>query len=158
MNIATCKWKETHRGGISSSLRSVISVDCQRIVLMYRTPNIAINFSGTKLISKFHKHPVISSFRICSTYVNTFQSFPHPILIIAFVTRLTRRVSLVQQELLTLLVHMSSPPFVLWGSCYLIFSFMCMFCSSLFVLLSFFFWPLCCLSFFCSSLVSVSSS
>ena len=31
---------------------------------------------------------------------------------------------------------------------YLIFSFMCIFYRSLFVLLSFFFWPLCCLSFF----------
>jgi hypothetical protein len=29
------------------------------------------------------------------------------------------------------------------GSCYSIFSFMCMFCRSLFVLLYFFFWPLC---------------
>jgi hypothetical protein len=28
-----------------------------------------------------------------------------------------------------------------WGSCFLIFSFMCMFCRSLFVLLSFFYWP-----------------
>ena len=35
-----------------------------------------------------------------------------------------------------------------WGSCYLIFSFICMFCRSLFVLLSFFFWPLSCLFFF----------
>jgi hypothetical protein len=35
-----------------------------------------------------------------------------------------------------------------WGSCYLIFSFMCIFHRPLFVLLSFFFWPLCCLSFF----------
>jgi hypothetical protein len=34
------------------------------------------------------------------------------------------------------------------GSCFSIFSFMCMFCRSLFVLLSFFFWPLCCLFFF----------
>jgi hypothetical protein len=33
-------------------------------------------------------------------------------------------------------------------SCYSIFSFMCMFCISLFVLLYFFFWPLCCLFFF----------
>ena len=33
-------------------------------------------------------------------------------------------------------------------SCYSIFSFMCMFCRSLFVLLYFFFWPLCCLFFF----------
>jgi len=35
-----------------------------------------------------------------------------------------------------------------WGSCYSIFSFMCMFWRSLFVLLYFFFWPLCCLFFF----------
>ena len=35
-----------------------------------------------------------------------------------------------------------------WGSCYSIFSFMCMFCGSLFVLLYFFFWPLYCLFFF----------
>ena len=35
-----------------------------------------------------------------------------------------------------------------WGSCYSIFSFMCMFCRLLFVLLCFFFWPLCCLFFF----------
>ena len=37
---------------------------------------------------------------------------------------------------------------LLVGSCYSIFSFICMFCGSWFVLLSFFFWPLCCLSFF----------
>ena len=35
-----------------------------------------------------------------------------------------------------------------WGSCYSIFSFICMFCRSQFVLLYFFFWPLCCLFFF----------
>ena len=34
-----------------------------------------------------------------------------------------------------------------WGLCYSIFSFICMFCRSLFVLLYFFFWP-CCLFFF----------
>ena len=34
------------------------------------------------------------------------------------------------------------------GSCYSIFSFICMFCRSLFVLLYFFFCPLCCLFFF----------
>ena len=36
----------------------------------------------------------------------------------------------------------------MWGSCYSIFSCMCIFCRSLLVLLSFFAWPLCCLSFF----------
>jgi len=39
-------------------------------------------------------------------------------------------------------------PGFLWSSCYSIFSFMCMFGRSLFVLLSFFFWPLCFLFFF----------
>ena len=44
-----------------------------------------------------------------------------------------------------------APEFTLgfqWGSFYSIFSFVCMFCRSLFVPLSIFFWPLCCLCFF----------
>jgi hypothetical protein len=67
---------------------------------------------------------------------------PHPLQenIMGFVTRLIRRVPLVEQELLTLPEHR--------GSCYSIFSFICMFCRSLFVLLCFFFWTLCCLLFF----------
>jgi hypothetical protein len=49
------------------------------------------------------------------------------------------------------------------GSCYLMLIFMCMFCRSLFVLLYFFFWPLCCLFFFdlrilITPLVSLNSS
>jgi hypothetical protein len=80
--------------------------------------------------------------------VNTSQSFPHSRLITRSVTRLTRRVPLVEQELLILSEHLSSPPSFWWGSCYSIFSFMCMFCRSLFVLLYFFFWSLSCLSFF----------
>jgi len=89
-----------------------------------------------------HKSP-----RICSTCGKHFPSFPHSWLITGFVTSLTWRVSLVEQELLTLPEHLSSPRFLV-GLCYLIFSFMCMFCWSLFVLLYFFFWPLCCLFFF----------
>ena len=60
-------------------------------------------------------------------------------------SRLIRRVSLVGQELLI------RPEFITgsqWGSCNSIFSFMFMFCRSLFVLLYFFFWTLCCLFFF----------
>ena len=41
---------------------------------------------------------------------NTSRSFPRSRLITGFVTRLTRRVSLMEQELLTLLEHMNSPP------------------------------------------------
>jgi hypothetical protein len=58
-------------------------------------------------------------------------------LITGFVTRLTRWVQLVEQELLTLLEHLSLPPVFNGGSCYSICSFMCMFCRSLFVSLSY---------------------
>jgi hypothetical protein len=42
--------------------------------------------------------------------VNTSRSFPHLRLITGFATRLTRLVPLVEQELLTLPEHLSSPP------------------------------------------------
>jgi hypothetical protein len=42
--------------------------------------------------------------------VNNFRSFPHLWLITGFVTRFTRRMSLLEQELLTLPEHPSSPP------------------------------------------------
>jgi hypothetical protein len=42
--------------------------------------------------------------------VNTSRSFPHSRFITGFVTRLTRRVPLVEQELPTLPEHLSSPP------------------------------------------------
>ena len=74
--------------------------------------------------------------------VNTSWSFRHSWLITGFVTRLTRRVPLAEQELLPFRrtwVH----PRILVGSCYSIFSLMCIICRSLFVLLSV--WPLCCL-------------
>jgi hypothetical protein len=68
--------------------------------------------------------------------------------ITGFVTRLTRQVPLVEQKLPTLPENLRSPPVFLWSSCYSIFSFMCMFCRSLFVLLYFFFCSLRCLFFF----------
>jgi hypothetical protein len=48
----------------------------------------------------------------------------------------------------TQIFHNGQPSHGEWGSCYLIFTFICMFCRSFFVLLYFFFWPLCCLTFF----------
>ena len=62
-------------------------------------------------------------------------------------TRIIRRVLYVKQELLTLPQHQWMLP-VLIGFVFLIFGFLCVVCRSLFVLLSFFFWPLYCLSFF----------
>ena len=71
----------------------------------------------------------------------------HSWLITGFVTRLSRRVPLVEQELLTLSEHLSSPP-VLSGVrvtrslvLYVCFVARCLF------LLSFFFWSLCCIFF-----------
>ena len=60
----------------------------------------------------------LTSWNICVTnehgyvplVVSTSRSFPHSRLITGFVARLTRRVPLVEQELLTLPEHMSSPP------------------------------------------------
>jgi hypothetical protein len=52
-----------------------------------------------------------------------------------FVTRLTRRVPLVEQKLLTLPEHLSSPRFLV-GFVLLDLLFICMFCRSLFFLLA----------------------
>ena len=57
-------------------------------------------------------------------------------------------VSLVEQELLTLPEHLSSPPVFSVVHVTRSLVFFVMFCRSLFVLLYFFFWPLCCLFFF----------
>jgi hypothetical protein len=48
--------------------------------------------------------------------VNTSRSVPHSRIITGFVTRLTRRVLIVEQELLTLPEHLKSPP-VFSGVC-----------------------------------------
>jgi hypothetical protein len=80
--------------------------------------------------------------------VNTFRPFPHSWLITGFVTRLTQRVPLWDQEQLTFLEHGSSLQ-VFCGVHVTRSLVLCvMFFRLLFVLLSFFFWPLCCLSFF----------
>ena len=63
-------------------------------------------------------------------------------------TRITRRVSLVEQELLTLPEHPSSPPFFIGVRVTRSVVFCVVFVISLFVLLSLFFWPLHCMSFF----------
>jgi hypothetical protein len=90
-----------------------------------------------KTVMKYmcHKWP-----RYIPLVINTSWSFPHSWLIIGFVTRLKLRLSLVEQKLLIFPRHLSCK----WGSCYSIFSFMRMFCRSLFVLLYFFFWPFLC--------------
>jgi hypothetical protein len=74
-------------------------------------------------------------------------SFPHSRLITGFVTRLIRRVPLVELELLTLPEHLSSPP-VCSGIRLTRSLVVCAyFIDRCFVLLYFFFWVLCCLFF-----------
>jgi hypothetical protein len=77
--------------------------------------------------------------------VSTSRSFPHSRCITGFVTRLTRRVPLVEQELPTLPEHLSSPP--VFSAVRVTRSLVLCVC---FVdrCLYFLFWPLCCLFFF----------
>ena len=77
--------------------------------------------------------------------VNTSRSFPHSWLITWFVTRLTRRVPLVKQELLTLPEHMN---WILVFSGVRVNRSLVVCVSFVDRCLSFFFWPLCCLFFF----------
>jgi len=106
------------------------------------TTNIFLNLNpahdDTKLFDKFvrHKWP-----RICSTCPSICRSFPHSWLI----TRVTRRVSLVEQGLPTLPGHLSSPPVISGVRVARSLVFCLMFCRLWLVLLSFFCWSLCCL-------------
>jgi len=79
--------------------------------------------------------------------VNTFRSFSHSWLITGFIIILTRQVPLVEQELLTIPEHRSLPTCVSGLRVARSLVLCVMFCRSLFVLLSFFFSLLCCLSF-----------
>jgi len=79
--------------------------------------------------------------------VCTSRSFPHAWLITWFVTRLTQRVSLLEQELLILPEHLSSPA-VFSGLSVTRSLVLCLFCISLFAPLYIFFWQLCFLFFF----------
>jgi hypothetical protein len=92
--------------------------------------------------------------------VNTSQFFPHSWLITGFVTRLTWRHP--EQELLTLSEHQGSPP-VFSGVRVNQSLVLCACFVYCFVLLYYFFWPLCCLFFFdiqilITNLVSLNSS
>jgi len=118
-------------------------------------------FLVVKLKSSFrkvegHHHDLVNRYGISVTndhrYVwfvkMTIRSFLHLCLFTGFVTRVTRRVSHVVQELLILPEHMSSPSGFSWFRVVRSLVFYVALCSSLFVMLSFFYWPLYCLSFF----------
>ena len=74
---------------------------------------------------------------------NTFKSFPHSRFIIGFVIRVIRRVQILEKEILPFRSTWVHTWFLVARS----FVFRVVICISLFVLLFFFFWPLCCLYF-----------
>jgi hypothetical protein len=80
--------------------------------------------------------------RICSVCRNHIRSFPHSWLITWFVTRLTRRVPLVERKLPTLPEHKSSTSFLGFRVARSV-VFCVIFCRSLFFYVFFFLWPLC---------------
>jgi hypothetical protein len=110
-------------------------------------------FFLVKLKSSLRKFYYWPLWNICVTndhgyvplVVNTSRSFPHSQLITEFVTRLTRPVPVVEQELPTLPEHLSSPP-VCSGVC--VTRSLVLYVCHVDRCLSFFFWPLCCLFFF----------
>ena len=67
----------------------------------YINNNSLINRYGTSVTNDYRYVPLV---------VSTFRFFHHAWLMTGFVTRVTRRMPLVEQELLTLLGHQSSPP------------------------------------------------
>jgi hypothetical protein len=80
-------------------------------------------------------------------YFNRKQMFfPHSWLITGFVTRVTQRVPLVEQELVIRPKYLSSDSVFNGVRVARSLVFCAMLCRSLFVLLSFFLWPMCCLS------------
>ena len=92
-----------------------------------------------KLTSSFRKIPLVLS---------TSHSFPHSCLITWFAIRVTRRLSLLEEELLTLPEHLISTPalvgFILFELLLSVYCFVNR-CLSFYSFYSF--WPLCCLSF-----------
>ena len=78
----------------------------------------------------------------------TIRSFPQSWLIASFVARVTRQVQHMEQDLLTRKEQLSSPRVFTGFRVARSFVFFVMFSRSLFVLLDFFIWSLCCLFFF----------
>jgi hypothetical protein len=91
----------------------------------------ATSCGRVKLVSSAQQSPI-------SELMWSWECFPRSWLITGFATRLTRWVSLVEQKLLTLPEFIPGGVFFGGGgSSYSIFSFICMFCWSFFVLCTF---------------------
>ena len=127
-----------------------VGVDLYRF--LYLMINISIRLYAPICQTQQHSNQIETVFRNHQNCVITIQvskqtKLIHSWLINGFLTRLTRRVPLVEQELLALPEHLSSFRFQ-WGSCSSVFSVMCMFYITLFVL---FLFPLCSVLLFTDS-------
>ena len=80
--------------------------------------------------------------------IERYKYLCHKWLITGFVTRLTQQVPLVEQELLTLLEHLSSPPVFSRVRVTRSLALCVCFVDRCLSFCPFFFWPLCCLFFF----------
>jgi hypothetical protein len=104
------------------------------------------------LLRKFYDrhHDLVNRYGISVSQITAdifhLSSFTHSWLITEFVTRKTRWVPLVEEELHTLPEHMSSSPVFNGARVSQSLVFCVVFCRSLFVLLFFFYWSCCCLS------------
>ena len=104
------------------------------------------------LLRKFYDrhHDLVNRYGISVSQITSdifhLSSFTHSWLITEFVTRKTRWVPLVEEELHTLPEHMSSSPVFNGARVSQSLVFCVVFCRSLFVLLFFFYWSCCCLS------------
>ena len=85
-------------------------------------------------------------YKNCKSYVQTQQ-----FVIVIWLPLMEHEIPVLPDHLVSIHLPSGAPEFTpgfQWDSCYSIFSFICMFCRSLFVLLYFLFWPLCCLFVF----------
>ena len=98
---------------------------------------VPYNFSSPKISRHIHLFKW-TRVRSVPLVVNTSRSFPHSWLTTGYVTRVTRWVPLIEQELPTLPEHLSSPQVFSGVRVTLSLVFCVMFCRLLFVLLSFY--------------------
>ena len=118
-----------------------LSIICFILYYILERHSLGIDYHVIYVISVTNDHGYVP-------LVKTSRSFSRSWPNTGLATRLTRRLSLVEQELLTLPEHLSSPPDFNGVRVTQSLVLCVMFCRSLFVLLYFFFWPLCCLFFF----------
>ena len=114
---------------------------------------VKLKLSLRKFYSRYHD--LIIPYGICVTndhgyaplVISTSWSFPHSRLVTWFVARVTLRMPPVEQELLTIPEYLRSLPGFSVVRVARFSVFCLVFCRYIFRCLSFFVWPLCCLSF-----------